>query len=736
MRKLTRFTAAFSTIALFGLNFTGVASSVAAVSMKCSALTDDPSTGASLNPFLDFATGKEGWFKKSSPTLANIDADAQPEIVVGSMDGKVYAFNNDCSRVTGWPANLGSPIQGAPAIGNIDNSANGSLEIVVGTDDGNVYALNGNGGVMAGWPQGTGSNGANCSVEACTGVVGGVTLADLNGDGTLEVIAGSHSHKMWVWGNTGAVLPGWPRDLWDGIADNAAVGDLNRDGSPDIVIGSDFANNCADCPPFGARNKGGLLHAFDTQGNELPGWPISTDSFMDSSPTLVDLDSDGFYEVVVGGGNFDTETTTRGHHMTAYRSTGDIMWRIETPEAQTVGAAAIGDVNNDGTPEVAFTTFIAANGGGLPGGAVRLANKFGSVAWTQTTNPNPSGPSPNGGYVRGPVLGDIDGDGKADVVAADLNWHVKAWSSNGTVLMDTGLLAPASQSTWSYANSPAIGDVDSDGLNEVVTAGAAGDGTACGGCDTQSGHGKLWIYDVPGTGGLVDPQFDFAPVRVRTDPFVPPNGAHMSVIRNANWLIRYPITEGVAQTQFTYGAPTDKPVFGDWDNDGNDTPGVFRNGTWFLRNTFSNGNALPSFDYGTAGDSPVAGYWGFNASKQETIGIFRGGQWHERDSNSTGVASRPHFDFGTAEDKPVVGDWNGDGIDSPGVFRPRTGEWALLEAIRTFPNCFGASARWTRGDSPGCGSSKLTGTRTLLSRSGTSTSSAATSGLNMTRPCP
>jgi hypothetical protein len=37
---------------------------------------------------------------------------------------------------------------------------------------------------------------------------------------------------------------------------------------------------------------------------------------------------------------------------------------------------------------------------------------------------------------------------------------------------------------------------------------------------------------------------------------------------------------GFADVQINYGLPGDKPVVGDWDNDGTDTIGIYRNGTF------------------------------------------------------------------------------------------------------------------------------------------------------------
>jgi hypothetical protein len=66
---------------------------------------------------------------------------------------------------------------------------------------------------------------------------------------------------------------------------------------------------------------------------------------------------------------------------------------------------------------------------------------------------------------------------------------------------------------------------------------------------------------------------------------------------------------GIADIALNYGLPGDKPVMGDWDDDGVDTIGIYRNGTFFLRNENTNGFATIVFNLGNPGDHPIAGDW-------------------------------------------------------------------------------------------------------------------------------
>jgi hypothetical protein len=66
---------------------------------------------------------------------------------------------------------------------------------------------------------------------------------------------------------------------------------------------------------------------------------------------------------------------------------------------------------------------------------------------------------------------------------------------------------------------------------------------------------------------------------------------------------------GYADVALNYGLPGDKPVTGDWDNDGKDTIGVYRGSTFYLRNSNTVGYADIWFPFGQPGDMPISGNW-------------------------------------------------------------------------------------------------------------------------------
>ena len=162
---------------------------------------------------------------------------------------------------------------------------------------------------------------------------------------------------------------------------------------------------------------------------EVGGWAVS-------SPAIGDINNDGIPEVVVGGLFVGRIYVLRGNN-------GSLLWSYTTGSS-SISSPAIGDINNDGIPEVVV--------GSSNGAVYALRGTNGSLLWSYTT----------GGSVSSPAIGDINNDGILDVVVGSNDNKIYALrGDNGSLL-------------WSYTtgnlvnSSPAIGDINNDGIPDVV----------------------------------------------------------------------------------------------------------------------------------------------------------------------------------------------------------------------------------------------------------------------------
>jgi hypothetical protein len=214
---------------------------------------------------------------------------------------------------------------------------------------------------------------------------------------------------------------------------------------------------------------------------------------------LVDLDGDGRPDLIVakdgeaGGGTVSVAWNLGG---------GGFSLPTDVPIMARPTSIAIGDVNADGRPD------IVVGGEGASGIEVLL-----NAGQRSLRRVPPCGCG--AGRLSGIALGDVDGDGTADIVMT--NGHGTDDTVNGDVVVllhgdgpDMFGGAPAHYPAGAGPRSAAIGDVNGDGFADLVVAGACGggvllnggDGHLAGGTYYRSVRGTVALRDFDGDGDL------------------------------------------------------------------------------------------------------------------------------------------------------------------------------------------------------------------------------------------
>lgn len=423
-----------------------------------------------------------GWIT-SSVALGDLTGNGIDDMVVGSIDGVISAYRGNGTLI--WRYDTGdAAIMGKPAIGDINQD--GFNEVVVGIGStytpgspGGVVALSHTGGLL--WRYVSGDFNGDGVPD---GVFSSPALADVTGDGYLEVIYGGYDAYVRVLRHNGTVL--WSYFNRDTIWSSPAVADLNGDGQIDLVTGSDSHYEA----PFGTVD-GGCLIAFNAvNGSKLPGFPIHLNEVIWSSPTLADLDGDGWLDIIVGTGNCwtvpacavpygNTHPVTKALY--AWDRFGNPLpgWPVLLP-AYAVASPSVADLTQDGSLEVMINTsdgyvrVYRADGTPLPGWPVLVTT--------------PAGPGSVVHFSTGasPILADLTGDGVLEVIIPS-NWEIVVFNRYGVQLTRDSF--PSTK--WDLSTehtvhqTPAVGDVDGDGKVELVVGGARSGGTA----------GAIYIWD-------------------------------------------------------------------------------------------------------------------------------------------------------------------------------------------------------------------------------------------------
>ncbi|HET7111971.1 MAG TPA: VCBS repeat-containing protein [Gemmatimonadales bacterium] len=309
-------------------------------------------------------------------------------------------------------------------------------------------------------------------------------MVDIDCDGKLDLLMGrtsgmvTHYEATGVGGNgvpvfhfvsdtfqhiqiIGAIPPGGKPSLHG--ANTMIVSDVDRDGDPDLLWGDYFEPGL-----LWLKNTGTCQAPIIGQDSVSfpPGAPLRTSGY--NAPFMGDLDGDGDLDLMMGvlGGAFNANTTAIGN-LYYLEQTAPMSFTVRSTQFLSqldIGAEsapAVADVDGDGDPDLVLGNRISQHNPRT--GALEYFENQGSKdkpEWHATGALDISGT-----FNYAPALGDLDGDGKPDMILG--TWQsVLAWYRNtGAAGPSRFVIADSAIVTLTRGSNatPTLADVDHDG---------------------------------------------------------------------------------------------------------------------------------------------------------------------------------------------------------------------------------------------------------------------------------
>lgn len=270
--------------------------------------------------------------------------------------------------------------------------------------------------------------------------------------------------------------------------------DIDGDKKEEVIAATDISQNPFLRPP---TENGGILYAlsgapksnplieYPFRSSRVVRWLTPLDQVLYGSPTIADVDPrNKGPEIIQASGCFFPQGTTQkqGNWVKIASATDGRIIRTFSIPTCSATTPAVGDLNEDGNLDIVITV----NGHKPYGGdglsrlvAIDVKNR--RRLWTAALA-EPNEHNDLAGNFMSPVIADVDGNGSLEVLASNARTVGIYEGKTGTILTCADRSCSNGNNTILRTkgggrfikSSPAVGDLNGDGILEVVVGANAG----------------------------------------------------------------------------------------------------------------------------------------------------------------------------------------------------------------------------------------------------------------------